>query len=57
MGNCFSFMYTILMTDDNNEYRPLESESKSVESSPKTLGSPYSTMSNSSNISHLSIEE
>ena len=57
MGNCLSFIHTILMTNDNNEYRPLESYPKSAESSPKTLGSPYSTMSNSSNISHLSIDE
>ena len=64
MGACFSFVYTMIMADDQWEYKRIKTEppddirsEHSCQSSPKILGSPCSNISQESGLSYISPDE
>ena len=55
MGNCLSLMYIYFITDDDQykDYKPLpdnDTKELSPVSSPRTLGSPFSNISECSDL-------
>ena len=64
MGACFSFVYTMIIPEDEREYKRIKTEppedvrsDHSCHSSPKTLGSPCSNISRESELSYISPDD